>query len=54
MTPTRPRLGGDERPLSPLTFVAEPAVLAVPAGRFGELVVTTVAGLRLATRPGRD
>jgi hypothetical protein len=38
--------------LSPLYLVAEPAAWFIPAGRFTGLVVTTVAGLRMARRAG--
>ena len=38
--------------LSPLYFVAEPAGLFIPAGRFSGLLVSGIAGVRLSRRSG--
>jgi hypothetical protein len=37
--------------LSPLYFVAEPAGWFIPAGRFSGLLVSGIAGARLASAP---
>jgi hypothetical protein len=38
--------------LSPLYFVWEPAAWFIPAGRFSGLLVSGIAGVRLARRSG--
>jgi hypothetical protein len=38
--------------LSPLYFVKEPAAWFIPAGRFSGLLISGIAGTRLARRPG--
>jgi hypothetical protein len=40
--------------LSPLYFVAEPAVWLVPVGQFSGLLVSGIAGVSLASSPATD